>query len=84
MKRISKNTISFWVRVVLNEVCKTSSCGNCSEMQSKTHEVWSLDAAQEEHCGPASDEGWNVGLSNLIHVILPKGCHPQTDGYLFP
>ena len=36
-KRISKNTITLWLRTVISEVYRTSSGGDCIEVKAKSH-----------------------------------------------
>ena len=37
--------------------------------------------SSEELISPESYEGWNFGVPDHIHFILPKGFRLQIDGY---
>ena len=83
-KRVSCNTISFWLRSVISMAHASASEEVCRSLRVRAHEIRKTAMSmlfQEVLCGPSGTEGGNVVRSV---DLLSGGCHSQALGHLLP
>ena len=71
---IIRNTISFWIRAIINNAYKTVSEEDYRVVWVKAHEVQrigSFTSLQKQLCSPASNVGRNGDAPDHIYHILP-------------
>ena len=81
VKKVSRSTIAFWLRVVIIEAYRVASDGDYTVVRlSHTRStILTLLCCSGNTFQSASNEGWNVSITDHINQIILKGCLSQVN-----
>ena len=85
-KRVSQNTILFWIRLVISQAYGSASEEGRRLFRVKAHEVRKIAISllfRRNLCNPTSIEGWYLAIPEHLLSLLSSRCHPQAYGQLF-